>query len=208
MKTNIDEPCAGNLQARFFRGSCSNITQTRGVKLQLLPNITGCSFDYKTNEEALNDGNQYKTKGEILDENFNVVGNLDMQGSLYYFHYYDHSIAITYDIEINLEGNIEKILSLNMMSKKDFIDSYHPSNSEQEIFNLGNGHIKITEDSFDQNTGYYKVLSEILDENSNVIGNLNIHGPLWNFYHDDYKINIHYGMEVNLKGDIKKILSL
>ncbi|WP_425386132.1 hypothetical protein [Wolbachia endosymbiont (group A) of Barypeithes pellucidus] len=38
MKTNIDEPCAGNLQARFFRGSCSNITQTRGVKLQLLPN--------------------------------------------------------------------------------------------------------------------------------------------------------------------------
>ncbi|WP_425385894.1 hypothetical protein [Wolbachia endosymbiont (group A) of Barypeithes pellucidus] len=39
MKTNIDEPCAGNLQARFFRGSCSNITQTRGVKLQLLPNI-------------------------------------------------------------------------------------------------------------------------------------------------------------------------
>ncbi|WP_341817825.1 MULTISPECIES: hypothetical protein [unclassified Wolbachia] len=40
MKTNIDEPCAGNLQARFFRGSCSNKTQTRGVKLQLLPNIT------------------------------------------------------------------------------------------------------------------------------------------------------------------------
>ncbi|WP_425385809.1 hypothetical protein [Wolbachia endosymbiont (group A) of Barypeithes pellucidus] len=40
MKTNIDEPCAGNLQARFFRGSCSNITQTRGVKLQLLPNKT------------------------------------------------------------------------------------------------------------------------------------------------------------------------
>ncbi|WP_425386129.1 hypothetical protein [Wolbachia endosymbiont (group A) of Barypeithes pellucidus] len=39
MKTNIDEPCAGNLQARFFRGSCSNKTQTRGVKLQLLPNI-------------------------------------------------------------------------------------------------------------------------------------------------------------------------
>ncbi|WP_425385833.1 hypothetical protein [Wolbachia endosymbiont (group A) of Barypeithes pellucidus] len=39
MKTNIDEPCAGNLQARFFRGSCSNITQTRGVKLQLLPNM-------------------------------------------------------------------------------------------------------------------------------------------------------------------------
>ncbi|WP_410541698.1 ankyrin repeat domain-containing protein [Wolbachia endosymbiont (group A) of Andrena carantonica] len=38
MKTNIDEPCAGNLQARFFRGSCSNKTQTRGVKLQLLPN--------------------------------------------------------------------------------------------------------------------------------------------------------------------------
>ncbi len=41
MKTNIDEPCAGNLQARFFRGSCSNKTQTRGVKLQLLPNIFG-----------------------------------------------------------------------------------------------------------------------------------------------------------------------
>ncbi|WP_425386079.1 hypothetical protein [Wolbachia endosymbiont (group A) of Barypeithes pellucidus] len=40
MKTNIDEPCAGNLQARFFRGSCSNKTQTRGVKLQLLPNKT------------------------------------------------------------------------------------------------------------------------------------------------------------------------
>ncbi|WP_265038132.1 MULTISPECIES: hypothetical protein [unclassified Wolbachia] len=40
MKTNIDEPCAGNLQARFFRGSCSNKTQTRGVKLQLLPNST------------------------------------------------------------------------------------------------------------------------------------------------------------------------
>ncbi|WP_341817976.1 hypothetical protein [Wolbachia endosymbiont (group A) of Andrena fulva] len=39
MKTNIDEPCAGNLQARFFRGSCSNKTQTRGVKLQLLPNV-------------------------------------------------------------------------------------------------------------------------------------------------------------------------
>ncbi|WP_353272010.1 hypothetical protein [Wolbachia endosymbiont (group A) of Nomada goodeniana] len=39
MKTNIDEPCAGNLQARFFRESCSNKTQTRGVKLQLLPNI-------------------------------------------------------------------------------------------------------------------------------------------------------------------------
>ncbi|WP_341817832.1 hypothetical protein [Wolbachia endosymbiont (group A) of Andrena fulva] len=39
MKTNIDEPCAGNLQARFFRGSCSNKTQTRGVKLQLLPNM-------------------------------------------------------------------------------------------------------------------------------------------------------------------------
>jgi len=37
VKTNIDEPCAGNLQARFFRGSCSNKTQKRGVKLQLLP---------------------------------------------------------------------------------------------------------------------------------------------------------------------------
>uniref|UniRef100_UPI003342AC15 hypothetical protein n=1 Tax=Wolbachia endosymbiont (group B) of Pilophorus perplexus TaxID=3066160 RepID=UPI003342AC15 len=42
MKTNIDEPCAGNLQARFFRGSCSNKTQTRGVKLQLLPNKLPC----------------------------------------------------------------------------------------------------------------------------------------------------------------------
>ncbi|WP_353271660.1 hypothetical protein [Wolbachia endosymbiont (group A) of Nomada goodeniana] len=46
MKTNIDEPCAGNLQARFFRGSCSNKTQTRGVKLQLLPNIIMICLTY------------------------------------------------------------------------------------------------------------------------------------------------------------------
>ncbi|WP_425385933.1 hypothetical protein [Wolbachia endosymbiont (group A) of Barypeithes pellucidus] len=53
MKTNIDEPCAGNLQARFFRGSCSNKTQTRGVKLQLLPNID----DVYLNSDGLNSFN-------------------------------------------------------------------------------------------------------------------------------------------------------
>ncbi|WP_264723375.1 hypothetical protein [Wolbachia endosymbiont (group A) of Sphecodes monilicornis] len=48
MKTNIDEPCAGNLQARFFRGSCSNKTQTRGVKLQLLPNKVADTGSFMT----------------------------------------------------------------------------------------------------------------------------------------------------------------
>ncbi|WP_425386109.1 hypothetical protein [Wolbachia endosymbiont (group A) of Barypeithes pellucidus] len=70
MKTNIDEPCAGNLQARFFRGSCSNITQTRGVKLQLLPN----KFS-EEKREAFN-----KSFYELLENSFKNINEKDEKG--------------------------------------------------------------------------------------------------------------------------------
>ncbi|WCR58480.1 hypothetical protein [Wolbachia endosymbiont of Ctenocephalides felis wCfeJ] len=156
--------------------------------------VTECSFDYKKIGEALNDGNRYKMKGEILDENFNVVGNLDIQGHLCYLSYDDRKIDITYDIEIDLEVN-------------------QSFNWKQKMLSLSD-RFNITEYSVDQGEWetkgaiWYKVKGEILDKNSNIIGNLDVQGPLWSFNYDDYKINIHYGMGVNLEGDVKKILSL
>ncbi|WP_264723415.1 MULTISPECIES: hypothetical protein [unclassified Wolbachia] len=128
MKTNIDEPCAGNLQARFFRGSCSNKTQTRGVKLQLLPNneIDFINANHPLNLEQefgngyikLTDGSfneytgHYQIGSEILDESHNMIGDLTIDGYIHSFHADTHNMNLKSFTEIDLKGDIKKINSL------------------------------------------------------------------------------------------------
>lgn len=91
------------------------------------------------------------------------------------------------------------------MSEIDFINVDQSLSLDQEF---GSGYIKFTDSFFSEDTGCYAVKSEILDENHNMLGNLDVHGRICHFYQDDHKFNISYGMEMNLKGDIEHILSL
>lgn len=91
------------------------------------------------------------------------------------------------------------------MNEIDFINTNHPLNLEQEF---GNGYIKLTDGSFNEYTGHYQIGSEILDESHNMIGNLTIDGYIYNAHEDDHNMNLKFSMEMDLKGDIKKINSL
>ncbi|WP_250294936.1 hypothetical protein [Wolbachia endosymbiont of Oedothorax gibbosus] len=91
------------------------------------------------------------------------------------------------------------------MNEIDFINTNHPLNLEQEF---GNGYIKLTDGSFNEYTGHCQIGSEILDESHNMIGNLTIDGYIYDAYADNHNMNLKFSMEMDLKGDIKKINSL
>ncbi|WCR58274.1 hypothetical protein [Wolbachia endosymbiont of Ctenocephalides felis wCfeJ] len=89
------------------------------------------------------------------------------------------------------------------MSEIDFINQ--PLNLEQEF---GNGYIKLTDCSFNEGTGHDHIGSKILDEKHHTIGNLTIDGYIYNFYEDNNNMNLKFSVEMDLKGDMKKINSL
>ncbi|MDR2609354.1 MAG: hypothetical protein LBC06_02030 [Rickettsiales bacterium] len=91
------------------------------------------------------------------------------------------------------------------MSEIDFININQPLNLEQE---LGNGYIKLIGHSFNEGTGHYHMESEILDESHHMIGNFTIDAYIYNFHIDDHNINTKLHMEMDLKGDMRKINSL
>ncbi|MGL9718557.1 MAG: hypothetical protein ACR5K9_07895 [Wolbachia sp.] len=91
------------------------------------------------------------------------------------------------------------------MNEIDFININQPLNLEQEF---GNGYIKFTDGSFNEHTGHYHIGSTILDESHHTIGNLTIDGYVYNFREDDHNVNLKFSVEMDLKGDIKKINSL
>ncbi|WP_265026586.1 hypothetical protein [Wolbachia endosymbiont (group A) of Bibio marci] len=91
------------------------------------------------------------------------------------------------------------------MNEIDFINTNHPLNLEQEF---GSGYIRFTDGYFDENTGGYGMIGQVLDENHNTLGPLTVGGYVCHFHHDDHKVNLQYLMEVNLEGDMEKILSL
>lgn len=91
------------------------------------------------------------------------------------------------------------------MNEIDFININQPLNLEQE---LGNGYIKLTDRSFNEGTGHYHIESEILDESHQMIGNFTIDTYIYNFHIDDQNMNTKLYMEMDLKGDMRKINSL
>ncbi|QOD37918.1 hypothetical protein [Candidatus Wolbachia massiliensis] len=91
------------------------------------------------------------------------------------------------------------------MSEIDFINFNHHSNLEQEF---GNGYIRLIDSSFDKDTGHYQVESKILDKSYNMVGNLTIDGYIHNSYKDDHNMYLKFSTEIDLKGDMEKILSL
>ncbi|GFY65135.1 uncharacterized protein TNIN_56981 [Trichonephila inaurata madagascariensis] len=91
------------------------------------------------------------------------------------------------------------------MDEIDFINTNHPLNLEQEF---GNGYIKLTDCSFNEYTGNYRVGGEILDKSHNMIGNLTIDGYIYDAYADNHNMNLKFFTEIDLKGDIEKIDSL
>ncbi|MGL9759099.1 MAG: hypothetical protein ACR5LA_10125 [Wolbachia sp.] len=88
------------------------------------------------------------------------------------------------------------------MNEIDFINTYQPLNLEHEF---GNGYIKLTDCSFNEYTGYYKMGSEILDESHNMIGNLTIDGYIHDFHEDDHNMNLKFSTQIDFKGDMEKI---
>lgn len=91
------------------------------------------------------------------------------------------------------------------MSEIDFINVDQSLSLEQEF---GSGYIKVTEQFFDQDAGCYKMASEILDENHNILGNLEVNTRIIHFYEDDCEYSTRYDTETRFKGDIKHIFSL
>ncbi|APR99070.1 hypothetical protein [Wolbachia endosymbiont of Folsomia candida] len=66
--------------------------------------VTGDSFNPNTCE--------YKATGEILDKNYHMIGSLVINGQVEALHLDDHKLSVKYGVEVNLEGDIEHILSL------------------------------------------------------------------------------------------------
>lgn len=91
------------------------------------------------------------------------------------------------------------------MNEIDFININQPLNLEQE---LGNGYIKLTDRSFNEDTGHYHIESEILDESHHMIGNFTIDAYIYNFHIDNQNMNTKFCMEIDLKGDMREINSL
>ncbi|MDR3132272.1 MAG: hypothetical protein LBU02_04230 [Rickettsiales bacterium] len=89
------------------------------------------------------------------------------------------------------------------MNAIDFTNQ--PLNLEHEF---GNGYIKLTNHSFNEGTGHYHIESEILDESHQMIGNFTIDTYIYNFHIDDQNMNAKLYMEMDLKGDMRKINSL
>ncbi|MGL9757287.1 MAG: hypothetical protein ACR5LA_00100 [Wolbachia sp.] len=88
------------------------------------------------------------------------------------------------------------------MNEIDFTNP--PLNLEQEC---GNGYVKFTDYSSNPDTGLFHIGGEILDESHDTIGKLTIDGfPLY-VYQDDHRVNIKYGIELNLEGNIEEIYS-
>lgn len=89
------------------------------------------------------------------------------------------------------------------MNEIDFTNP--PLNLEQEC---GNGYVKFTDYSSNPDTGLFYMAGEMLDENHDIIGNFTGDAYIYNFHIDDHNMNIQLCMEMDYKGDIKKILSL
>uniref|UniRef100_A0AAU7YMS3 Uncharacterized protein n=1 Tax=Wolbachia endosymbiont of Oeneis ivallda TaxID=3171168 RepID=A0AAU7YMS3_9RICK len=89
------------------------------------------------------------------------------------------------------------------MNEIDFTNP--PLNLEQEC---GNGYIKFTDYSSNSDTGLFHMAGEMLNENHGIIGNFTGDAYIHNFRVDDHNMNIQLYMEMDCKGDIKKILSL
>ena len=47
--------------------------------------------------------------GQVLDENHNMLGPLTVGGYVCHFHHVDHKLNLYYFMEVNLEGDIEKV---------------------------------------------------------------------------------------------------
>ncbi|MGL9778787.1 MAG: hypothetical protein ACR5K5_00675 [Wolbachia sp.] len=54
----------------------------------------------------------YSQKGEVLDESHNVIGNFTINDHIGSVYENDHKVNLQYFMEVNLEGDIEKIDSL------------------------------------------------------------------------------------------------
>jgi hypothetical protein len=91
------------------------------------------------------------------------------------------------------------------MNEIDFINVDQSLSLEREF---GSGYINVTDSFFSEDTGCYGMKSEILDENHNMLGNLEVNGRLCHFYQDDHKTDVRYYTEINLEGDIKQMDSL
>ncbi|MCM1001127.1 MAG: hypothetical protein KTV72_02205 [Wolbachia endosymbiont of Melophagus ovinus] len=91
------------------------------------------------------------------------------------------------------------------MNEVGCINIYQPLSLEQE---LGNGYIRLTDCSFNEGTGRYHMESEILDESHHIIGNFTTDTYIYNFHIDDHNMNTKLCMEMDLKGDMRKINSL
>ncbi|MFT4314452.1 MAG: hypothetical protein AB3P11_05150 [Wolbachia pipientis] len=89
------------------------------------------------------------------------------------------------------------------MNEIDFTNL--PLNLEQEC---GNGYVKFTDYSSNPDAGLFHMAGEMLDENHGIIGNFTGDAYIHNFRVDDHNMNIQLYMEMDCKGDIKKILSL
>lgn len=89
------------------------------------------------------------------------------------------------------------------MNEIDFTNP--PLNLEQEC---GKGYVKFTDYSSNRDTGLFHMVGEMLDENHDIIGNFTGDAYIYNFHIDDHNMNIQLYMEMDCKGDIKKILSL
>ncbi|MGL9733082.1 MAG: hypothetical protein ACR5KW_03655 [Wolbachia sp.] len=88
------------------------------------------------------------------------------------------------------------------MNETDFINFNQHLNPEQE---LGNGYIKLTNHSFNESASQFHIESEILNESHKIIGNFTIDTYIYNFHIDDQNMNTKLYMEIDLKGDMKKI---
>lgn len=79
-------------------------------------------------------------------------------------------------------------------------------NLEQEI---GEGYFKLTDYFLDEDEypGYYRALGKILDTNHDTIGNVALY-KYHDVYQDDRELNVMVHEEINVKGDVEKILSL
>ncbi|MDR0288476.1 MAG: hypothetical protein LBH78_00215 [Rickettsiales bacterium] len=66
----------------------------------------------------------------------------------------------------------------------------------------------MTDRSFNEGTGHYHMENEILDESHHMIGNFTIDAYIYNFHIDDQSMNTELCMEIDLKGDMRKINSL
>ncbi|MDD9336319.1 MAG: hypothetical protein PV345_03145 [Wolbachia sp.] len=92
------------------------------------------------------------------------------------------------------------------MHEIDFINVDQPLDLVQETFDISNGYIKITENSFDEHTPYHKITDEILDKDCHVVGNLVACRYFSEPDPDSHKLSVKYN--ISLEVDMTNILPL